>query len=140
MTSTRSFAAEPTSVGAARRFATDALPQLPREGLEAIVLMVSELASNCIRFTPGGFSVSIEDDSRRVRVDVTDSGGGEPTIRSPRPTDLSGRGLRIVEAMSDDWGVIPAESSAGTTVWFTLMRGGGARLGGEDCGLQLHAD
>jgi hypothetical protein len=88
--------------------------------------MVSELASNCIRFTPGGFSVSIEDDSRRVLVGVTDSGGGEPTIRSPRPTDLSGRGLRIVEAMSDDWGVIPAESSAGTTVWFTLMRGGGA--------------
>ncbi len=121
MTSTRSFAAGPTSVGAARRFATDTLPQLPPEALDAIVLMVSELASNCVRFTPGGFSVSIEDDARRIRVDVTDCGGGEPTIRCPRPTDLSGRGLRIVEAMSDDWGVVPAVSSAGTTVWFTLM-------------------
>jgi anti-sigma regulatory factor (Ser/Thr protein kinase) len=120
MRSTRSFPAGPASVGAARRFATDTLMQLPGETLDAIVLMVSELATNCVRFTPGGFNISIEDDALRTRVDVTDRGGGEPTVRSPRPTDLSGRGLRIVGAMSDDWGVAPAESCAGTTVWFTL--------------------
>jgi anti-sigma regulatory factor (Ser/Thr protein kinase) len=124
MRSTRSFPTGPASVGAARRFATDTLVELPGEALDAIVLMVSELATNCVRFTPGSFSVSIEDDTSRTRVDVTDRGGGEPTVRSPRPTDLSGRGLRIVGAMSDDWGVAPAESRAGTTVWFTLAHDG----------------
>jgi anti-sigma regulatory factor (Ser/Thr protein kinase) len=126
MRSARSFSAAPTSVGAARRFAADTLPELPRETLDAIVLMLSELATNCIRFTPGGFNVSIEDDTGTTRVEVTDCGGGEPTVRSPRPTDLSGRGLRIVEAMSDDWGVARAESCAGKTVWFTLACGGSA--------------
>jgi anti-sigma regulatory factor (Ser/Thr protein kinase) len=126
MRSTRSFAAAPTSVGAARRFAADTLAQLPGETLDAVVLMLSELATNCIRFTPDGFSVSIEDDTGKTRVEVTDCGGGEPTVRSPRPTDLSGRGLRIVGAMSDDWGVGPAESCAGKTVWFTLAREGSA--------------
>jgi anti-sigma regulatory factor (Ser/Thr protein kinase) len=124
MRSTRSFEAGPTSVGAARRFARDTLAQVPREALDTIVLMVSELATNCVRFTPAGFSISIEDDSRRTRVDVTDRGGGEPIVRCPRPTDLSGRGLRIVGAMSDDWGVGPEESCAGTTVWFTLAHSG----------------
>lgn len=126
MRSTRSFAAAPTSVGAARRFAADTLPGIPRETLDAIVLMISELATNCIRFTPGGFNISIEDDTGKTRVEVTDRGGGEPVVRSPRPTDLSGRGLRIVGAMSDDWGVAPAESCGGTTVWFTLARDGSA--------------
>ncbi|HEX4540749.1 MAG TPA: ATP-binding protein [Acidimicrobiales bacterium] len=120
MRSTRSFTAGPASIGAARRFASDSLPELPPDALDAVVLMVSELATNCIRFTPGAFSISIEDDTRSTRVDVTDRGGGKPTVRSPRATDLSGRGLQIVEAMSDDWGVVPAKSCPGTTVWFTL--------------------
>jgi anti-sigma regulatory factor (Ser/Thr protein kinase) len=126
MRSTRSFPAAPASVRAARRFATDMLVELPGDALDAIVLMVSELATNCVRFTPADFSVSIQDDALTTRVDVTDRGGGEPTVRSPRPTDLSGRGLRIVGAMSDDWGFAPAESCAGTTIWFTLSHGGNA--------------
>jgi hypothetical protein len=37
----------------------------------------------------------------------------------------SGRGLRIVQALSQAWGVVPGED--GTRVWFTLARGDGAR-------------
>lgn len=43
-----------------------------------------------------------------------------PTPRSPGPADPSGRGLRIVEAMSDTWGVIPSPN--GNTMWFTLAQ------------------
>ena len=43
---------------------------------------------------------------------------GRPTLRSPTVLEPSGRGLRIVEALSKAWGVVPGEG--GTRVWFTL--------------------
>ena len=49
---------------------------------------------------------------------MSDGGEGRPRLLSPSPRELSGRGLRIVEAMSDAWGVQP--TSTGKTVWFTL--------------------
>jgi hypothetical protein len=42
-------------------------------------------------------------------------------MRAPTPEEPSGRGLLIVDAMSDTWGIIP--SSTGKTVWFALKPG-----------------
>ena len=39
------------------------------------------------------------------RVEVTDSGEGEPRVLSPELRTPSGRGLRIVDQVSDTWGV-----------------------------------
>ena len=120
MNETRSFEHTPESAAAARRFATDQLSVgTSRETLEAVQLMVSELATNCIRHTAGGFDLTVVRDSERIRVWATDRGAGEPRKRSPRPTEPSGRGLQIVDTLSTDWGY---EQSAdiGKTVWFTL--------------------
>ena len=115
----RTFPAIPQSVHAARRFATDALSGLTAEALESTELMVSELATNCIRHERMSFYVTIVRSPREIRVEVTDSGSGIPTMRSPGPNDPSGRGLQIVDMLSSDWGIEP-EVPAGKTVWFSL--------------------
>jgi anti-sigma regulatory factor (Ser/Thr protein kinase) len=115
----RTFPAIPQSVHAARRFATDALAGLPGEAMESAELMVSELATNCIRHERMSFYITISRTADQVRVEVTDSGGGTPTMRSPGPNDPSGRGLQIVDMLSDEWGIEP-EVPAGKTVWFSL--------------------
>ena len=80
--------------------------------------MVSELATNCIRHARTAFELTIDDSRGLIRVELSDSGSGRPVRRSPEITDPTGRGLLIVEAMSDDWGA--ATGSGGTIVWFTL--------------------
>jgi anti-sigma regulatory factor (Ser/Thr protein kinase) len=115
----RTFPAIPQSVHAARRYATDALAGMPSATLEAVELMVSELATNCIRHERTSFYVTITSTAREIRVEVTDSGAGTPTIRKPGPNDPSGRVLQIVDMLSDEWGVEP-EVPAGKTVWFSL--------------------
>ena len=121
----RTFPAIPQSVHAARRFATDSLTGNPDSTLEAVELMVSELATNCIRHERTSFHITILGSTREIRVEVTDSGSGTPTMRSPGPDEPSGRGLQIVDMLSDSWGVEP-EDPSGKTVWFT-MPGAGAR-------------
>ena len=115
----RTFPAIPQSVHAARRFAIDALAGVHAEALESAELMVSELATNCIRHERMSFYVTISRLPSEIRVEVTDSGSGVPTMRSPGPNDPSGRGLQIVDMLSTEWGIEP-EVPAGKTVWFSL--------------------
>ena len=115
----RTFPAIPQSVHAARRFAADALAGVPTEALEAVELMLSELATNCIRHERMSFYVAVSRSEDEVRVEVTDSGSGMPTMRRPGPNDPSGRGLQIVDMLADQWGIEP-EVPAGKTVWFAL--------------------
>lgn len=115
----RTFPAIPQSVHAARRFATDTLSGNPASMLDAVELMVSELATNCIRHERTSFHITILGSTQEVRVEVTDSGSGTPTMRSPGPDEPSGRGLQIVDMLSGSWGVEP-EHPSGKTVWFTM--------------------
>jgi anti-sigma regulatory factor (Ser/Thr protein kinase) len=119
MRGSRSFPHEPQSVPAARRFATSFLHGASRDTLEAVELMVSELATNCIRHTDSGFDLTITRNGADIRVEATDHAGGTPIMRSPEPTDPSGRGLKIIDTLSAHWGVL-ATRDAGKTVWFTI--------------------
>jgi anti-sigma regulatory factor (Ser/Thr protein kinase) len=116
---TRRFPREATSVGAARRFATQLLAGAPAKTVDAVELMVSELATNCIRHAEAAFEVTVSRARGRVRIAVTDDAGGTPTMRSPGPEDPTGRGLLIVDAFSDAWGV-EREGRGGKTVWFMV--------------------
>ena len=113
------FAKSPGSVSAARRFSRDALRDLPPNALELVELMVSELATNCIRHSNSAFDVLIDRTRDDVRIEVSDHAGGTPTVRSPGPEEPRGRGLKIVEMLSADWGV-EYHHGAGKTVWFVL--------------------
>ena len=119
MKQTRCFSHERTAAPEARRFAAEAIGEVPIDVLQTIELMVSELATNCIRHAATNFELTVCRTPDEVRVEATDHAGGEPAIRSAKKSDSSGRGLRIVEMLADEWGVRRAPGR-GKTVWFTL--------------------
>jgi serine/threonine-protein kinase RsbW len=130
MKHSRSFAHARESVPSARRFVAEVLVDAPPQARDAITLMVSELASNCVRHSKTSFDLTIMASEDEVRVEATDHGGGQPAVGKPKPTDLAGRGLLIVDMFSADWGVrqVPGD---GKTVWFVfpLVATGGPRQG-----------
>ena len=85
---------------------------------DRLELMATEMATNSVQHAQTGFELVVERGQGQIRIEVRDTGPGRPVPRSPTPRERTGRGLRIVEAMSDSWGVDP--SSAGKTVWFTI--------------------
>jgi two-component sensor histidine kinase len=117
--STRSFPEQPESVPEARRFATDVLHDVTPEVAATVELLVSELATNCIRHTDSSFDLTVIQSRHEIRVEATDHDAGKPIMQSPKPTDPSGRGLRIVDALATAWGV-EHRSAQGKTVWFTV--------------------
>ncbi|MFJ3666597.1 ATP-binding protein [Streptomyces sp. NPDC090106] len=108
------------SVAAARALARAALADwgLTRRS-DDVLLCVSELATNAVLHgvPPGrrfrlGLSVGGEG---TLRVEVSDSGAGEPRGREPGAGDEHGRGLLLVAGTADRWGV--EEQDPGKTVW-----------------------
>ncbi|MFI8928839.1 ATP-binding protein [Streptomyces sp. NPDC053474] len=125
------FTARPESVRAARDFTTRTLTARELDvRTEDIRLCVSELASNAVTHgtTPGhGFLVRIVIDDDVVRLEVHDSRSKHPVPGEPADTDVTGRGLLIVAALSDDWGVTTREP-LGKIVWscFKVGRNAGS--------------
>lgn len=110
----------PESAATARRLA---LSVLRRSGLggyaDTVELLVSELVGNAVRHT-GARTFGLRVVPRRgwVRVEVRDPSRALPCLLPVRPTDVSGRGLFLVDHLSDRWGVdlLPR----GKTTWFEL--------------------
>jgi anti-sigma regulatory factor (Ser/Thr protein kinase) len=86
-------------------------------------IVASELASNAIQYAHTPFDVRIDLTQHRVLLEVTDRGEGTPSMRPEQPPRvLHGRGLRIVDALADDWGVRPTQPGPGKTVWVRMPR------------------
>lgn len=115
----RTFEAFEESVGNARRFVSLAIADQPGDIQDSVNLMVSELATNALVHASSGFIVSIDRSDLAVTVSVTDRGAGTPAMQSPSSSEPHGRGLRIVEALSEDWG-ITSSTETGKTVWFRI--------------------
>lgn len=114
------FAGRPASVPAARRFAGMVLDGQPADTVETVQVLVSELATNALMHGLSDFEVELAVEAGRVRVEVTDSGGGRPVVRRPKIEEAHGRGLQIVSVLADAWGVEPAAGGSGKTVWCEL--------------------
>jgi two-component sensor histidine kinase len=112
---------ETASIPLARQLATDAFPGLSRDSLDSIAMVVSELATNCVRHAGTVFSLRVgRPEQDLVRIDVRDDDAAQPVLRNPTPAQLHGRGLRIVQALARQWGVLPATRGVGKTVWCTV--------------------
>ncbi|HTX30370.1 MAG TPA: ATP-binding protein [Solirubrobacteraceae bacterium] len=118
MNATRTFPHRPESITRARRFVNDALEDVPPKLRDIVVLMVSELATNCIRHTKSGFELTLRQTGEEIFVEAVDRGDGHPTMRTPAPTDPSGRGLQIIDIFSTTWG--HENRPEGKAVWFSL--------------------
>lgn len=112
----------PASIATARRFVERATAPALSELSDTACLVVSELATNAVHHGTTDYVVGVETFADGVRITVGDRGEGVPVRRDPGPADVRGRGLRIVEALADSWGVVPATGTTGKSVWFELRR------------------
>jgi anti-sigma regulatory factor (Ser/Thr protein kinase) len=105
----------------ARREIDELLPDPDDVIRDDVRLTTSELVTNVIRHTTDGGEMRAWDPRPDVplRLEVEDPEPGTPAIPSNRP-DIGGRGLAIVDQVSDDWGV--DEQPSGKTVWAEFDR------------------
>ncbi|RAJ40533.1 PAS domain-containing protein [Kitasatospora sp. SolWspMP-SS2h] len=90
--------------------------------IDTAELLSSELVTNAIRHTDRDamFTARLyqEHGRARLRVEVEDESDLWPTRRTPGEQASSGRGLMLVEALADTWGVEPR--GTGKRMWFEL--------------------
>jgi anti-sigma regulatory factor (Ser/Thr protein kinase) len=105
----------------ARRFGVRTVDewQLPVE-LDVVELLVSELVTNAVVHARSGGEIVMRSARDGLEVEVTDTGEGEPALRDSTPDALGGRGIAILDALADSWGVRRGEDHPGKTVWFRL--------------------
>ena len=80
-----------------------------------VPLTASELVTNALRHGGGTADISMSYRPGFVRVEVRDSGSGEPRVLDTPEDAASGRGLAIVSQLSSAWGV--EHHVDGKTVW-----------------------
>ncbi|MFF5970615.1 SpoIIE family protein phosphatase [Streptomyces sp. NPDC012769] len=85
---------------------------------DEIELVADELTTNALMHTDGGAIVTLRmlgGPDRRLRVEVEDRSSALPRRREAGESGVSGRGLLLVDRISDVWGVEPRGS--GKCVW-----------------------
>lgn len=108
---------DPRSAWQARRITADILAgRAEGDTLHNALLVVSELVSNAVNHAGTSVSVGISvSEEGVVRVEVGDGRTWPPRPRNPAPDSVGGRGLLLVEALSDRWGVETRDD--GKVVW-----------------------
>jgi anti-sigma regulatory factor (Ser/Thr protein kinase) len=107
----------------ARAFVADTLAAwaVDAEDGEAVELVVSELVTNALLHAPDSPTITLRlaMTGAAVRLMVSDRHPGEPNRTDLDRWSERGRGVGIVEALSNRWGTEP-NGSDGKTVWCEL--------------------
>ena len=116
------LAAHPGSAATARRLTRDRLTgwSIADDTCDTAALVVSELVTNALVHTQGPVRLDLILRGDRVRVCVSDSSPRAPA--KPVIVDwesTGGRGLLLVEAMSDAFGSVPV--AGGKQVWSEIV-------------------
>ncbi len=108
----------PASVGAARRFLARTCEEWHLSGcVDAGALVVSELAANAVQHTVDQVTVVlVGDGAGTVRIGVRDQARDAPETVDADIEALGGRGLLVVEALSESCGALPT-GDGGKLVW-----------------------
>ncbi|MFF5307625.1 ATP-binding protein [Streptomyces sp. NPDC013161] len=89
-----------------------------RPGLvEPAELLVTELVTNAFKHGLGDVGLRMYLTDTHLLIEVRDGSHQLPVLRKAAPDDENGRGLFLVRAISDAWGV----STDGTTTWCSLL-------------------
>lgn len=109
----------PQSVAQVRRYAVQACLARGWTGdCDTVALLVSEVATNALVYGTGSVRVTVAGDGPRLRIAVTDDSPDRPALRDAPDDAEGGRGLALVDALADAWGVDPHDP--GKSVWFEL--------------------
>jgi anti-sigma regulatory factor (Ser/Thr protein kinase) len=82
------------------------------------VQLVSELATNAVIHARSEFTVELSRHGDRLRVCVRDSSTLQPGMRRYSEDSTTGRGLRLVDSLADEWGV--ERLGLGKIIWFEI--------------------
>jgi anti-sigma regulatory factor (Ser/Thr protein kinase) len=120
-TPTATFHPGPGELARARRWAREHCEppgSHDPQRVDDIVLAVSELVTNAFNHAAAPATITSEVTEALMRVTVTNPGHGALVVRPSDYSGQGGRGLRIVETISDSWGW--HSRNGHTTVWFEL--------------------
>ena len=120
------------AVAEARLFALRAAGKAAAHVGDALKLLVSELATNCVVHAHSDFTVRILRSANQIRVECSDADEGAVLVQHPDPSDTHGRGMYFVLRFAHNWGVEPSPSGHGKTVWFSLRLDSADRSGGDN--------
>jgi anti-sigma regulatory factor (Ser/Thr protein kinase) len=123
----RALEGDPQAAGAARLFARSTLFDWDMDALvDSAAVIVSELVSNAMRYgltNPQNPPVSSQPvwlglllQEKTVLCAVSDPSPEVPVVKEPDYLAESGRGLHIIDSLSDAWGWTSPDH-AGKTVW-----------------------
>lgn len=93
------------------------------DSADVIELVVCELVTNAVRacagMAPGGLCMRLWlcSDGYRVIIQVWDASDRMPVRQCPVPGAESGRGLVLVDSLSEDWGAYRPAALSGKVVW-----------------------
>jgi serine phosphatase RsbU (regulator of sigma subunit)/anti-sigma regulatory factor (Ser/Thr protein kinase) len=114
--------AEPTGPSRVRQWMTTRLRDwsVPEPVIGAAILCTSELTTNALLHAGTPAQVHVDLSAERLLVSVADTGTRGAVTRA-RTDALSsrGRGLGLIEELSDTWGTDP--TVRGATVWFEML-------------------
>lgn len=121
--SIRSWPPHPATVTDARRHTRSMMTAWQVERADDVEMIVSELMTNAVKASLADWTITLwlfaDDD--RILVCVWDESDEPPVLREPSHGDQDGRGLVIVEALSDAHGYI-AGPHGGKVVWSKIDR------------------
>jgi anti-sigma regulatory factor (Ser/Thr protein kinase) len=127
------FSPDPVSVADARRFVRQTLVDWDAEAFEyQVSALVTELATNSILHARTSFVVELSYSGHQLRLSVTDGSSRAPLRKSHSPEATTGRGLELVRALSDSWGV--DRQARGKTVWCNIGTDAARSTVGTDAG------
>ena len=83
-------------------------------------LVAAELLANAIQHGSPPLMIAVSADPERVRIAVHDGNPRPPVRPLPSTTNMTGRGLALVEAVAARWGVDRDTDGCGKVVWAEL--------------------
>jgi hypothetical protein len=116
---------DPTTSSEGRHWARRTLPELvtepPRPELyDDMDLVFTELISNAIRHGGGLREAQLLNTGEHLRLIAADNDPRGPAVRARRIDRPNGRGMHLVEAMAERWGVHRHHAEVGKRVWADL--------------------
>lgn len=111
------LAAEPMSAALARDFVrVHLIAHRLSHLVEDVRMVASELATNAVAHARTQFLVTLSSADGSVLLTIKDESTSAPVRSVPDVMDMSGRGLMIVEALSQEWGT-SADGRGSKSVW-----------------------